>query len=79
MRSVASDRNVAGRRGLETWESMDTVQEKTRKGRSVQQEQLVIPVCRRTTVEPYVPWREVGRYTASGNTSEISGRMVCVR
>ena len=78
MRSVASDRNVAGRRGLETWESMDTAQEKTRKGRSVQQERLVAPVCSRTTVVPHEPWQEVSD-TASGNTSEISSRTVYVR
>ena len=79
MQSVTSDRNLADRRILETWGSMDSLQEKTREGRGIRQEQAVIPVLSETTVNMYTPRRLISNYTASKDSSGGVRESVCIR
>ena len=79
MQSVTSDRNLADRRILETWGSMDSLQEKTREGRGIRQEQVVIPVLSETTVNMYTPRRLISNYTASKDSSGGVRESVCIR
>ena len=76
MQSVTSDRNLADRRILETWGRMDSLQEKTREGRGIRQEQVVIPVLSETTAGIYTPRRMICDYMASEDPSGGVGKIV---
>ena len=77
--SVTSYRNLADRRIPETQGRMDSFQEKTRGGRGIQQEQAVIPLLSKTTVNAYVHQRPISDYTASKDPSGGVREMVCIR
>ena len=78
MQSVASNRDVVGRRILGTQKHTDVFQEKTQKGRSIQKKQSIIPSLMDLTVAPNMRRRIVGHYVVSKNNSG-SRESACTR
>ena len=77
--SVTSDRNLADRRIPKTQGRMDSLQEKTREGRGIQQEQAVIPSLNKMTVKMHTPRQPISNYTASKDSSGGVRERVCIR